>query len=399
LRICYTGWGDYPHVRRFARWFSDRGHEVHVITHHPVPMSGVVMHDLTAGSGARSRVDRYAHFEFRARYAAVATAVGRVRRLVREIRPDVVHVQSMYYPGYLGAFVSMVPRVITVWAFDDVWLPLAKGPWLLRQGLSRWALERGRVVTGISTSLVGEILRLRVAQERVCVFHWGVDLAVFNRDKSRESVRASLGLDADGRKVVLSSRNLDATCNTELIVRAIPEVVKRAPNTDFLFLWNYEDRAYSGKIRKIVDELGIGRWTRFVGPIDYSQVHRYYRAADLFVSVPRFDSGPVSLIEAMACGAAPIVSDLACVSEWIDHGRNGLVVGPDDHVGLAEAIGDLLADDDRREKMAERNVGMVQQCADQDCNMEWMEDVYRKVIAGEVRMPTRPRAMKAAKHG
>jgi glycosyltransferase involved in cell wall biosynthesis len=380
LRICYVGWGDYVHVRRFARWFSGRGHEVHVITHHPVAMPGVVMHDLRVGSGARSRADRYARLEFRSARALALRGLIRVRQLVREIEPDLVHAHSLYYPGYLGAFVSGVPRVITVWSNEDVSLPFARRPPALNRIFSSWALGRGDIVTGISRSLVDSITAMGGVSEKTFVFHWGVDLRVFNRDESVGRVRARLGL--DGRRVVLSPRNIDQNCNIETVVKAIPLVARSCPDVRFLFLWNYRDESYMARVRRSVGELAVECWTSFRGPVDYSTLHYYYRAADVFVSVPHSDSGPVSLVEAMACGAAPVVSDLPCVREWIDDGLNGLVVKADDHVALGGAISRLLVDDDRRNRMAAVNEELVRERADAEQNMAWMEGVYERLTGG-----------------
>lgn len=397
MRICYVGWGDYVHVRRFARWFSGRGHEVHVITHHPVAMPGVVMHDLRAGSGARSRADRYARLEFSTARAVALRGLLGVRRLVKEISPDLVHAHSLYYPGYLGAFVSGVPRVITVWSVEDVSLPFAKRPPALNRLLSRWTLGRGDVVTGISRSLVDSITGMGGVSERTFVFHWGIDLRVFNRDERVARVRQQLGL--NGRRIVLSPRNIDRNCSIETIVRAIPLVARSCPDVHFLFLWNYQDDSYMARVRRSVSELEVECRTSFIGSVDYSGLHRYYRAADVFVSVPHFDSGPVSLVEAMACGAAPVVSDLPCVREWIDDGVNGLVVKPDDHVALGDAIGDLLVDDDRRNRMAAVNEELVRERADAERNMGWMERVYERLTTGASRRPPGSIRSEASENG
>ena len=49
-------------------------------------------------------------------------------------------------------------------------------------------------------------------------------------------------------------------------------------------------------------------------------------AADVFVSVPSSDGTSVALLQAMAAGCFPIVSDLPSQRELIDHGVNGLRV-------------------------------------------------------------------------
>jgi glycosyltransferase involved in cell wall biosynthesis len=61
-----------------------------------------------------------------------------------------------------------------------------------------------------------------------------------------------------------------------------------------------------------------------------------YRRCALFVSVPESDGTSVSLLEAMAAGCLPILSDLPANREWVEDGRNGLLV--DDLANLGTAL-------------------------------------------------------------
>jgi glycosyltransferase involved in cell wall biosynthesis len=64
---------------------------------------------------------------------------------------------------------------------------------------------------------------------------------------------------------------------------------------------------------------------------------RNYLNAQIYISIPTTDGTSISLLEAMAYGCIPIVSDLPANREWIEHGKNGLITSGDISKDLALA--------------------------------------------------------------
>lgn len=95
-------------------------------------------------------------------------------------------------------------------------------------------------------------------------------------------------------------------------------------------------------------------------------------------------SGPQALVEAMAAGAAPVVSDLPCVREWVDPGWNGVLVNPKDTDAVARAIIELLQDAPKRDLFAGRNREIVREGADEDKEMAKMEQLYFSLLKNSV---------------
>ena len=60
-----------------------------------------------------------------------------------------------------------------------------------------------------------------------------------------------------------------------------------------------------------------------VGAIPQAEIHRWYRKADLYVSPSHVDGSSVSLMEAMASGTPPLVSDIPANREWVREDANG----------------------------------------------------------------------------
>jgi glycosyltransferase involved in cell wall biosynthesis len=94
---------------------------------------------------------------------------------------------------------------------------------------------------------------------------------------------------------------------------------------------------------------GLASRVTFTGRLDAPAQARWYARARWWLSLPQSDSVAVSLLEAMAHGAIPIVSDLPANREVVTDGVNGLVLGEheapghDLHAALGAPDGDLLA--------------------------------------------------------
>jgi glycosyltransferase involved in cell wall biosynthesis len=58
----------------------------------------------------------------------------------------------------------------------------------------------------------------------------------------------------------------------------------------------------------------------------------------MVVSPNIHDGTPNSLLEGIACGCFPIAGDLESIREWITHGKNGLLVDPNNAQSIADAI-------------------------------------------------------------
>lgn len=75
-----------------------------------------------------------------------------------------------------------------------------------------------------------------------------------------------------------------------------------------------------------VGAIGDGQQVEFVGRLGSVEQAAWYAGARWYISLPRSDSVAVSVLEAMAHGCIPLLSDLPANRELVDDGRNGLIV-------------------------------------------------------------------------
>lgn len=95
-------------------------------------------------------------------------------------------------------------------------------------------------------------------------------------------------------------------------------------------------------VREHVSQLALDDRFDFMGTTD--DIATVLTNADAFVLSSRWESFPLSILEAMSAGCAIIATDVGGVSEAIDDGRNGLLVAPDDFDALATAMRRVVED-------------------------------------------------------
>jgi glycosyltransferase involved in cell wall biosynthesis len=361
LRIAYLSIGRHVHTERWIRYFVQRGHECHLLTVQPGPIDGVQIHDIT--TAAPTKPFRYLR------------SLRVLRRILREIEPDLLHTHFLTGYGYWGYFSGFHPNVLTVWG-DDVYVTPHETP--LKGWLARRALRDADAVTGDSVDILRGCVRLGANPARCYEVQWGVDFTRFHPDRP-SSVRTELGI-PDAAPVVFSPRSFTQPYyNIDVIIAAAARARAKRPDLHVVF------SGYEGsdtRFRAQAEAAGLRENTHFVGRIPHERFAEYLVASDVFVSVPSVDATAVSLLEAMACGCAIVVSSLASSLEWIQHERNGLVVAPRDEDQLTQALLRFADDAALRHRMGAAGVEEVRRRADHGVNMDRVERLYAHLARG-----------------
>lgn len=111
------------------------------------------------------------------------------------------------------------------------------------------------------------------------------------------------------------------------------------------------DEGFLAGLHRRTEELGLSGRVRFLGVVDKAEVLDRWSAL-LSPSVSP-EAGPLGVLEAMAVGLPVIATDHGGSSDYLREGR-GLLVPPRDAAALAEAIGEIVSDGERRRQLGER---------------------------------------------
>jgi glycosyltransferase involved in cell wall biosynthesis len=181
---------------------------------------------------------------------------------------------------------------------------------------------------------------LRVPEQRFDVVRSGVDLARFDRTRTRDEARTAAGLPV-GVPLVGIVAALRPEKNHALFLAAARHVLTHVPEARFVI-------AGDGPARKQVEELcarsGLGERVELLGT--RQDVPLLYRSLDVAVlsSHPVVETLPITLIEAAACGTPAVATAVGSVSDVVVDGETGFVVPAGDAVALGERICRLLTD-------------------------------------------------------
>jgi glycosyltransferase involved in cell wall biosynthesis len=363
VRLCYVANPNSIHVQRWVRYFADRGHEIHLINARSAPASpvpGVTLHQVRPFPLPRMR----------------NLALGyAIRRLVRQIKPDLLHAHQVSPDGWLAAIAGFHPLLITAWGSD-----LLLGPHVGRRFrlLIRWALRQADYVTCVSENLAQAAQALGADPARLEVAPWGIDTEVFCPAEGSMDFRTRLGLGPG--PVVLSVRAIRPVYNPLDIAQAVPHVLEHVPGAQFVVRTYTYDPDLLARFQTIIEEHNVAGSVCYVGDLpDDEAIADLYRIADIAVSVPSSDGAPLSVLEAMACGAVPVLSELASLREWVQDRRQGLFVPVGDVEGISAAIVRLLTDEPLRRELRANGLLMVRDRADSRVWMAHAERTYQKL--------------------
>lgn len=356
LKILYIGWANHVHVQRWVESFAAAGHRTWVFPIAPGVIKGArVLPFFTSG---KSESFQKMELKF---YNAL-------------FRFDLVHVHWAGF-AYLPFLAGMKPYVVTAWGSDIY--KISEYSAELQERLGR-ALQNAALITVDSEDLKVAVEKLGVAPSRVKVVQWGVDTSLF-RPCSRDGALAR-ELDVEGRRVIYSPRNIAPVYNNDVILRAVKVLRERFPDVVLVQKHYHCSQENIDEYFAIAEKLGVRDCVKLIGTMEYEKLPMIYSLADAVVSVPSSDGTPMSVLEAMACGVAPIVSDLPSLREWIQDGFNGFFVPIGDHMQLSDKLARVLSDSEWRDVVRRRNLDIVQERADHHTNMKQMDRYCEEVV-------------------
>jgi glycosyltransferase involved in cell wall biosynthesis len=238
-------------------------------------------------------------------------------------------------------------------------------------------------LTGDSTDILRAASRLGATSQRAYRILWGVDFQNF-RPEGASSYRQELGFSPEHILFFSPRSYTQPYYNIDTVIAAASRVHEHNRLARFLFA-GYEGDP--GPFRAKAEAAGIGDVMVFLGRLPHDHFALALRASDVFISVPSVDATAVSLLEALACGCAVIVSDLPSATEWVQNEVSGLVVTPRDINGLTRAMLRFAAETEFRRQCGKAAVATARQYAGFEQNMDWVDQIFSSLVSGVDRWP------------
>jgi len=286
-------------------------------------------------------------------------------------RCRLIHAHWAIPTGVIGILVGAIlrrPVIVTIHGSD--FRVAMEGPSLLKK-IFLCVSKRASFLTCVSEVLRKELEQLGIEGKKIATFPMGVDDNFFEVGRRRKSPSR------DRAFTVLSNRNLLRNYNVSLFIRAIPIVLQKEPKVKFLVAGEGPER---GNLEKEASDLNLGSSVQFLGRIPNEEMAGLLAEADIFVSTSLYDGTSVSLLEAMACGTFPIVTDIASNREWILDGETGSLFSGGDEILLAKKILEAIRTPELLKKSIAKNRKIAQQGGYWGENIKKMTGIYERVL-------------------
>ena len=376
LRNLQTGGAERQFLQIIAG-LAARGHEVRLVTRtpggalSPLLSPAVPRHVLQHAPGTRA-----------GRVLELARTPGRLRRLVRELAPDVVYT-ALYVNDALAhrALLAHDPPDGTgtplVWGFRNAAQPLSRLRGMAMDYTRRHAPDVPLAVFNCRSGeqhLRDRGFRLR----RTVVIPNGVDVAAFHpAPEAGRAFRASLGIPA-GAVVVGNVGRLHPMKDHGTFLAAAAVFARKEPRARFVCLGDGAP-GYTVELRRRADKLGLGERVHWVGTCD--DPCSAYNAFDLVASTSVAEGFPNALSEALSCERPCVASDVGDCDQAL--GLEGTLVPAGDPRAQAEAWTRLLSRpaDERRARGARARRRIAQELSLERCAQR-TEEALSSVIRG-----------------
>jgi L-malate glycosyltransferase len=342
LRIALIGDAQSPHLLKWARALSAAA---------DVELWVASSRGFASGFDGVVPLDRRLALGFDAAHAGgnvrLLASLPRLGAWLRRVDADWLHAHYLTSHGTLAwlakRFWRLRGRIVgSAWGSDILIAPQ-------RSRVYRWLTQRvlGACALTTSDSLYMSARMRELGAAEVLTFPFGL-----------ESLPAAAG--PKDPWLFFANRGLEPLYRPQRVLTMFAGVAAVRPDARLAMA---NDGSLAGQLPAraraaglTVGSIATGAQVEFVGRLDRAAQAAWYARARWYVSLPASDSVSVSVLEAMAHGCIPLLSDLPANREWVADGRNGLIVSD---AGLdAGALQALL---DRADAIARDNRARVAQ--------------------------------------
>jgi L-malate glycosyltransferase len=358
MRICFISAGAFAHVGPYLDHFREAGHDVHFVALSSSPPRSVPVHDVGFGGPPAPGRGKWKY----------PLSMLRARRVVRRLRPDVVHAHYATSGGLAGLVCGFRPTVVTAHG-TDLTAGMRSPAWRF---LLKAVFEQAACVNTVSADLTRMAMELGVPRGKIAELSPGIETARFlAAPPSPPRGRGPLRL--------VCTRRLEPVYDPRTIVEALGIVKRERVGFRMTFAGAGPLR---GELEALVERLALREEVAFIGEIEGGAMPALLNAHDVYLSASRADGTSLSLLEAMSAGLIPVVSRIPANEAWLEHGVGGLLHRAGDPADLAARLMELARRPELAASAAALNRAKVVAAGDRTTNMRRLGALYEELAAG-----------------
>jgi mannosyltransferase len=240
--------------------------------------------------------------------------------------------------------------------------------------ITRWLIRRMDAIVATS-DISASFLKVQAT-----VIPHGVDTDVYAPPADRAAALAGSGL--PGRFAIGCFGRVRAQKGTDVFVEAMCRLLPRYGDFTAVIVGAVtpEQLAFAGELRKRIEAAGLQSRIVITGELPIEEVQRWYQRLTIYAFTSRNEGFGLTLIEAMAAGAALVASRAGAAELVVEDGVTGVLVPPGDADALAAALEPLMRDPAAAVAMGVRGRERVLANFSLDAEARRIGDVYRRLI-------------------
>jgi glycosyltransferase involved in cell wall biosynthesis len=306
--------------------------------------------------------------------------IRRLVRLVRTLRPDIVHAYLPVPNVYCAAAKTLSGHDLQLIVSKRALSDYKNGRPLLALA-ERWANRVADRILVNSRAVADDIVRREKAPRgKIRLVYNGVDVGRFARSSEGGGFRDRCGIPT-GVPLIASIANLRSVKGLKDLVDTAARVLESYPEARFTVIGRDDGEGES--LRKQVEALGIAHAVTFPGARD--DIPRVLKEVDILVQPSLSEGFSNVVLEGMAAGRAIVATNVGGNPEAIQDEVNGLLVEPRSPGKLAEAILKLLQSPDLAQRLGKAAQERVRSHFSMETMVSSMERLYDEVLASRSR--------------
>ena len=285
-----------------------------------------------------------------------------IRELIKEDPADIVHIHD-FQLLFTYKYVPRGTPLILTWHIpfiEDMPKPLA-------EFLIKHLKEYDKVVFS-SPEYINAAVKLGLPKEKAELIYPIANTHLFKvLDIDKAAIREKYGIPKEA-KVILCVQRIDAKSGHIQLIKALPMVLEKIPNTRLVFVGSESlsnklsnDREkLNQKVKQLVEKLGLIKEIIFTGNIDYNVLPEVYNSADVVALCSKNEGFGLSVTEGMACGKPIIGTNTGGIPIQVKDGENGFLAEVGDAKTTASKLIQMLDDDELRKRMSLKSLEIVE---------------------------------------
>ena len=308
-----------------------------------------------------------------------------IRKILREFRPDVVHVQVSDPIGLSVVYFARrynIPVVTTEHNQPEVLTDPLHMPKLIKKPANallsayfRNRQSKSDFVTMPTEQAIRNLLAKREIGVPVAAISNGVDLTNFKPGKASKEIYKKYNLPEE-KPIVLYVGRVDPEKRIDVVIKAFQKVSDEMPEALMIIVGDGVDRA---RLEKLVKKLKLDKSVRFLGKVLPPDLYELYKIGTVFATASEIETQGIVLIEAAATGLPLVAVDKGAVAEICKNRENGFLCRPGNVDEIARALKEILANIETQKKFSKKSLALSKE-HDFENTLDRFTNIYQRLV-------------------